>query len=280
MRLIDFVHRYGQSRDVSCDYVKQLVHCVHAVDSTLKRSVQVNELTADLLNEFLHKQKGLGLKPNTRKNRRRMLLTLWRNASANGLVAPINCVPIAPVRQVDTIVEAWTSDQVRQLLELAENLPGNMPKLELPKALYWGSWIRSAWDSGLRGCDLRRMERKHIGCEGSVSLVQVKVGKRQRIKLRASTVACIDRSLCACPRDLVWPVWTSIPQWRKAAKKLVALAGLPGSIGLLRHSSGTDVELAAPGRGHEHLGNTRAVFLAHYFDDRLAAFDRPMPREL
>jgi hypothetical protein len=280
MRLLDYVQRYALSRDVSADYIDQLACCVRALERTLGQPVQVDQLSPDLVNQFLHQQKAAGLCCTTRKNRRRMLLTLWRSAALAGLVAPPGLVPIAPVRQCDHLVASWSADQVRQLLATADGLEGVIRKLDIPKAHYWGSYVPAGWDTGLRGCDVRRFERPHIGPDGTVRLVQVKTGRSKRVKLRPSTVDRIDQSLAACPRQLIWPLWADVDQWRKQARKLVDRAGLPGSIGRLRHSSGTEVELAHPGRGHEHLGNTRAVFLLHYFDDSRAVYDRPMPQEL
>lgn len=58
------------------------------------------------------------------------------------------------------------------------------------------------------------------------------------------------------------------------------MAGLSGSIGRLRHSSGTAFEISHPQRGHEHLGNTRKVFEGHYLDESLIGGEVDMPPEL
>lgn len=56
--------------------------------------------------------------------------------------------------------------------------------------------------------------------------------------------------------------------------RIVARAGLFGTFKRLRKSSGSLVEAAAPGMGHKHLGNTRAIFEKHYEARRLT---RPHP---
>jgi hypothetical protein len=92
-------------------------------------------------------------------------------------------------------------------------------------------------------------------------------------------VAAIDATFPP-DRPLCFPTWGRLELWRREALRLVKLAGLSGGIGQLRHSSGTAVELHHPGRGHEHLGNTRAVFERHYLDLDQTAFERPLPPEL
>ena len=86
--------------------------------------------------------------------------------------------------------------------------------------------------------------------------------------------------LCASHgQDKIFPQWCRINTWRLIAKRLVRRAGLPGSIGRLRHSAGTAVENLHPGKGPQFLGNTPAVFYAHYYDRRLAV-DLPAPPPL
>lgn len=55
---------------------------------------------------------------------------------------------------------------------------------------------------------------------------------------------------------------------------------MEGSIGKLRHSSGTAAEIIHPGHGHEHLGNTRDVFERHYLDLQKVCSLRVQPPSL
>lgn len=68
-------------------------------------------------------------------------------------------------------------------------------------------------------------------------------------------------------------MWASAESFRKEARKLISAAGLPGSLKWLRSGSGSNFERLHPGRGHEHLGNTRAVFEAHYLVDEIVNSD-------
>lgn len=281
MRLLAFVHEYALTRDLTPDSIRQLQSAVRALDRSLGRQVHVRELCTRLVNDFLAQQKAAGLSWHTRRNRRRILLTLWKAAAFAGLVAPRGIQPVAPVRSRGHLVHCWTVAQVRQLLAAAEGLQGHVGRrLPVPRAAYWASYVAAAWDSGLRGCDVRCFRRDLIAPDGTVRLVQNKTDRRQRVRLHPSTLERIDRCLAVYPRLVIWPVASNLRVWRKAAARVVRAAGLTGSLGRLRHSSGTDVELRFPGQGHYHLGNSRAVFEAHYFDDSRAVFTRPMPQPL
>jgi hypothetical protein len=65
-----------------------------------------------------------------------------------------------------------------------------------------------------------------------------------------------------------WPLLTSREWFRRTFAKIVKRAGLFGTFPKLRKSSGTYAELLNPGRGHEHLANSRKIFETHYLSRR------------
>jgi hypothetical protein len=123
------------------------------------------------------------------------------------------------------------------------------------------------------------LERGWIPPDGRLQIIQRKTGGRHVAQLRPSTIAAIDATFPPARRRC-WPLYCCLREWRRAAAELVRSAGLSGSIGRLRHSSGTAAEVAHPGRGHEHLGNGRAVFERHYLDPLAVMSDPPLPPEL
>lgn len=280
MRLTDFVRLYASQRDVVESYVDQLTWCVRALDVAVG-PVDVGHLSTELVARALQRWRQRGLSDETRRSRRRMLMTLWKDASRRGLV-PWPLWPPAPVTVADRPAKGWTHRQVQQLLAAAEAMPGvvSPSRLPLARSLYWSSYVAAAWDTGLRGCDMRRLRLADIGEDGTVQLVQKKTGRRHIVRLQPATVRRVDRCAEAMPRPLVWPAWGRIELWRRQAAHLVKLAGIAGSIGHLRHSSGTDVELRHPGLGHKHLGNTAVVFDREYFNPALGPYNRPSPTPL
>jgi hypothetical protein len=277
MKLREFIEFYLASRDVSDGYANQLRWLANSIQRTIGEQPGVEQFTPELLNQHLKATRDR-LRPETRKSHRRMLLTLWQAAADAGLAPEPVRRKVMPIRVPDKLQHAWTAEQVRLLLVGADRLRGYYP-IGVRKTLYWRSYVLTAWDSGLRGCDMRRISRDAIGDDGRCVLVQHKTGRLHRFRLRQETVAEV-RAMFPPDRELVWPLWGRLELWRRQARLLVQLAGLRGSIGQLRHSSGTAVEVKYPGRGHEHLGNTRAVFERHYLDHEKIGFEAVLPESL
>jgi len=274
MTLNEFVDLYIASRDISDGYAEQLGCLVHAVERLEGRPIKLLELDADLVNRHLKSTRDV-LAPETRKSRRKMFLTVWQGAADAGLLAEPPRRKIMNITVPDKLQCAWTVDQVRQLLHVCSQIRGYFPN-DIKRSLYWSSYVMAAWDSGLRGVDLRRLHRLAITADGACVLIQHKTGRRLRIKFRPATVQAIDATFPP-DRDFCFPLWGRLETWRRAAKKLVTLAGVGGHIGQLRHSSGTAVEIQYPGHGHEHLGNTRQVFEKHYLDHEKIAGQSLLP---
>lgn len=286
MRLLDFVQLYTSVRDVKQSYVVQLACCVRQLEKIVGRPVRVDQLDVDVIGHALRRWRQQGLADQTRQNRRRMLLTLWHDAADRQLVPPPHR-RVAPVKVRQSIPKTWNYQQVQQFLRAAEGFPGLVSARRLPvrRSTYWSSYVCAAWDTGLRGCDLREMTAADIlrhpqTGEAVVQLVQVKTGRVLYAHLQPATVKRIEKCLAEHPRERIWTLWGRVDQWRRQAARLVQLAGLPGSIGRLRHSSGSNVELLHPGQGHLHLGNTRKVFERHYFAPEVSRYHKPTPQPL
>lgn len=275
MLLDQWAAAYAARRDACPKYAENLRAAARGLSRTAGGPVRTAELSADLLNRHLRSLAARLLSDQHRANQRRLLLTLWRSAARRGLAVTPPLDDVATVRVRDRLVRAWSLEEVRQLLAAAESAPGACGTI--PARLYWPSYVRAAWDTGLRGCDLRSLEFAWL--KARVQYVQRKTGRRIWLSLRPATLQAIAACHSAQPSSrLVWPLWCHMRNWRLAAADLVASAGLAGSIGRLRHSSGTAAEGANPGRGHEFLGNGRAVFERHYLAEPPS--DRPLPPEL
>lgn len=277
MEISEIVTLYAETRDVSNGYIQQLKWFAHALQKTGARVAA--DLTAEGINHHLRICRDTGISTETRRSRRRMALTLADFAADRGLIEPVARRRVMKIGRRDRLPRAWTINEVRQLLLAAEAMKGTYQN-GVDRAAYWSSYVRAAWDTGLRGVDLRTIEREQVPDHGTLLIVQHKTGKRVRIHFRPSTLAAIDRTFPP-RRALIWPLWGRLECWRREAKRLVRLAGLTGGIGHLRHSCGTAVELNNPGRGHERLGNTRQIFERHYLDEtKIGIKNALLPQEL
>lgn len=278
--LREYALSYVSLRDGSPGYRRQLLWCVGFLEQWLGRELAISQLSDVLIRDYVFAHRGR-LAPRTLRNRRNMLLRLLNHACDDETLAvrpnPPRRSTRPAIRVAAANISTWTIGEVRHLLATAESLTREYPGHMLASR-YWSSWIRAAWDSGLRGCDLRSLERHWINERGILTIRQQKTGKNHYAAFRPSTLAAIDR-LWNESRRFVWPLFCSLSEWRKEAADLVKAAGLTGSIGMLRHSAGTAVELQHPGHGPLFLGNTPDVFYAHYFD-RSRAVGQTMPEEL
>lgn len=275
--LHEYADFYIRHTDGSRGYRSQVHAAIAALERYVERPLTLGDLSEEFINGYIHAVKDT-LSPSTRRNRRNVLVRLWKHAAFNKALPNPPRRPdrelLGNVRVGQIFVEVWTMEQVRVLLWVAGGLSGQYAG-RFPKAGYWVSYILTAWDLGLRGCDMRRFPVSAVGPR--VKLIQWKTGKPLYGCLRPETIRAIRDFLGGDNRELVWPLWCNMETWRTIARRLVRRAGLPGSIGWLRGSSGTAFENAFPGKGHVHLGNTPQVFYAHYFDRSQADLQPPPP---
>ncbi|MBS0207495.1 MAG: hypothetical protein JSS27_00940 [Planctomycetes bacterium] len=279
MKLQRFADEYCQRVEGSAGYRHQLAVAVRAFSESLRRPAMLDDLCAESLNAHLAELRAADYSDSYRKGRKTNLLVLWNAAADDELIAPPRRRKLLPCRVADRVTTAWTRAQVtQQLLPACQGLKGQH-STGVARADYWRAWILCAWDSALRGVDLRRLKFSGVASNGRAVVVQHKTGKRIVAQFTPTTMHAID---CASAprRELVFPLWGSGEIWRREAARLIALAGLRGSIGMLRASTGTDYELRHPGRGHELLGNTRAVFEKHYLDLSIVESARPAQESL
>lgn len=275
MNLTEYATYYVSLSDGSDGYLDQ-IHCGLRDFERVTGICNVADLTVAAINDYLRQTKHR-LAPRTRWNRRGYLRMLLWHASTNPALtdkpAPPN-EPLAHVKVPQTIVQAWTPQQVQTLLLTVDRLRGEY-RGGLNKRGYWRSYVLAAWDLGLRGCDMRSVERNWIQPHGAITIVQRKTGRIVQGRLRQPALEAIAEF--QHPGRLIWPQWCRLDAWRKCARRIVHRAGLPGSIGWLRASAATATEIAQPGTGHLFLGHSnRQTFESHYFD-RSQQLDGPQP---
>lgn len=277
MLLRDFLADYIGCRDLAASSVEQLTCFVNALERWRGEPLSVSDLTHGMINDYLRWSRER-YSPDTRRNRRAMFLTLADAAFEDGLCQAIRRRKVMRISLPDRTPTAYTVEQARRLLLACESLTGHHAATGIRRRDYWRSFILAAWDTGLRGCDLRRLRIDSVldAPSGKIVHVQAKTRKRIAVTFRSETLLALHRTLPP-ERILCWPLWGRLELFRREAKRLVRLAGLPGSLKCLRAGSGTAVERQSPGRGHEHLGNTRRVFERNYLDETQLDSDRPLP---
>jgi len=120
---------------------------------------------------------------------------------------------------------------------------------------YWRTLISIGYYTGLNRCDLARVRRSDIQPSGVIYFSRSKTGKRVCVQIPPDLIAEIDAWHTG--NEPIWKPYRSDEAERVQFNRIVAHANLTGSFKKLRKSSGTQVELLHPGRGHEQLGKAR-----------------------
>jgi integrase len=278
MKLRAFVADYIGCHDLAASSAEQLTCFVNRLEGWRGSSLEVRDLTHQTINDYLRWAREQGYSDDTRRNRRTMFLTLADTAADDGLIEPIRRRKVMRVTLPERTPLAYTVEQAKKLLLACEAFTGHHSATGIRRRDFWRSYILAAWDTGLRGCDLRRLRVEQVveAPDGRLVRIQHKTKKRIAVTFRDETIRALHRTLPP-ERALCWPLWGRLELFRREARLLVKIAGLPGSLKCLRSGSGTAVEIEAPGRGHEHLGNTRRVFERNYLDETQIESDRPLP---
>lgn len=272
---------YIRLLDGSDGYLLQMRWTIAAFQKWAGRTLYIDELNEQLINDYLHFTKD-NLAPETRRSRRNILVRLWRHAATNPTLSVRPASPnrdlIGKVKRRSSAPLLWDLPNCQQLLAVADELTGEY-RNGVCKRLYWRAWILAVWSSGLRRCDLMALKRADVPASGRVTIVQQKTGKHVTGEFKPEALAAIDQLCMQHKGELVFPLWCSLRCWRKIAQRIVRRAGIGGSIGKLRGSAGTAVENLFPGRGPQFLGNSPQVFYKFYYDRRLSN-DFPHPPNL
>jgi len=279
--LLEYATFYVRLFDGSLGYLQQFTWAIVGFQSWAERTLFIDELSAAQINDYLAYTKE-SLSPNTRISRRNMLVRIWRHAATNPALtirpAQVNRDEIGRVKRRHRPPQGWSIEDVRKLYRFVDQLKGRYAK-RIDKRLWWRAYVLCAWSSGLRRCDLMALRRADIPPSGRLVTVQVKTGRHVVGTLSKEAMLALAELCATHNSELVFAPWCKPRNWWKVAKRLVKRAGLNLSIGHLRHSAGTAVEDLFPGRGPQFLGNTPAVFYAHYYDRSLAV-DLPKPPPL
>lgn len=224
----------------------------------------VDQFTADRISQFLANRQHAGRSSYYRRSLRNTLKALYRFSRGGQTIETIR-----PVKLECLEPEAWTPEEVGRLIAACDELPHKDHR-------YWRTLLLAAYYTGLNQCDLHRLERRNVLPHGAIPFSRSKTGKRVFVAIPPELVGEIYSF--APETGPIWPLQTSQEWFRRRFARLVAIARIPvGTFKRLRKTSGTLVELAAPGQGHRHLGNEPQIFAKHYEDRKVTQAKPTMP---
>ena len=237
----------------------------------LRRPATLEDLTDLTVNRFLDFYRHIPRSPFSVNKERSNLLAMWRFACRKGFIK--EWPDVAPEVEPERIPQAWTANQVCQLLSACDRQQGSIG--EIPAAAWWRALHLVCWDTGERIGAVRDLQWPHADLIGSYILVPAELRKGKRrdrlYKLAPDTIQALkaihqteDKGIFPWPysRTYLWNRYT----------RLLKQAGLPADrqckFHRIRRSVATHYE-AAGGNATELLGHSsRSVTLA-YLDPRI-----------
>lgn len=208
--------------------------------------------SAESVSRFLLAKQEAGKSSHYRASLRNALRALLRFAGSTGKLRQVKLATLTPA--------AWTPAEIARLIDACDHMPE-------ASRIYWQTLIAAAWYSGLSQADLHRVKRDDFAEDGTLEIARRKTGRIAFVLVPREVLDTIHPH-----RDgRCWPLLTSREWFRRTFAKIVKRAGLTGTFPKLRKSSGTYAELLNPGRGHEHLANSRKIFESNYLSRRHVA---------
>lgn len=210
------------------------------------------EFSAESVSRFLLAKQEAGRSSHYRASLRNALRALLRSVGCTDKLRQVRLVSLTPA--------AWTPQEIARLIAACDHMP------EASQA-YWQTLIAAAWHTGLSQADLHRVRLDDFAADGTLEIARRKTGRVAFVAVPREILATVRPNL----DGRCWPLLTSREWFRRTFAKVVKRAGLFGTFPKIRKSSGTYAELLNPGRGHEHLANSRKVFESHYLARRHVA---------
>jgi integrase len=265
MTILDLAAAYVSATECSDRYAANLLRTARRLTGYGINTIR--QLSCDTVNKILVEMRE---SQQTRHNCRRELLTLWRWAFMEGLVAEAP-MRLRAIKVRAKPVVAWGMDKLGRLLALAgedqtpisRRLPGITRSHLLP------CWIGLAYDSGLRFTDVQQLTVHQLRND-CVAVTATKTGKvtvRRLSDETAEEVARVaklspDGSLFswALPRRRAFVMWRAFLDENK----------IGGSSKYLRRSAATMVHKARAGMASEFLSHSDPKLVwKHYLDQTL-----------
>lgn len=270
MNLSELVDAYLLSHEVRSNTEVQIRYAVKGVEKHHGTTLQVSELSADVLNRYILSLTKAG-QFRYAKTHRTWLMSLLRAALELGELQelPRN---VRRVKVPESIPTAWTCEQVTQLVQTAQAMPGVFRMHpHVPKSIWFTAYALVRWDTALRMADVLSIERTDIWPGGQISIVQHKTGHAHSVLLSKDTQEALRRLWKLLPESrMILPSLCEPRRIYSEFKRLVKLAGLEGTGRKLRISSATAAEAIEPGAATKLLGHrTPDMARRHYIDPRL-----------
>lgn len=273
--LRQYVSRYAMGRDIGEQTIDQLHYAVLCLDRWNGKPIMVADLNRDTANQWIAKRLADGFSRASMKVRRAAIITLWKSAHDEGLVAS----PPEKIRTVKVprpIVDCWNEDQFAAILAEASKLTGDFRQCQIGRAALLRAILLAGYYTGLRPCDLLALPASPAIRSGQRFVVrQAKTSHQIVCVLPADAIEAIAATFPP-EREILFPIDRKL--YFQYVRDLAKRVGLKGSPKWVRRTGATLLEVSTPGAAMAHLGHlTPGLAYRHYVDTRQTQANRPLP---
>lgn len=278
--LRDYAHTYAVARGLAPSSVKAHRWAINSLAKYLGREPDRSDLARDTVNAWLFAELSRGLDPITVHFERRALLTLWRDAFEEGW-CDVGPARIRKIKVPQRVPNAWTLEQIRQLLATIDGLRGRLKRQpQVSRCLFWRSYVLVGYYTGLRLGDLLKLRFDQIDADGSLTVIQSKTGTAVRCCLEYEALSAIE-GILRPERQRIFGDVMSQQCLQEYFSALVKRAGLRGSTKWLRSSGASWCEAATPGSAMGFLGHrTHGLAYRHYVNPTISQANIARPPKL
>lgn len=260
-------------RQATADTAAHYERTVSLLYSFAGRELTFQDLTDELVEDFLSDCFERGVKAGTCNHYRADVLALWRFGWKKRLTNELpRDVPKLQVEQ--PIVDAWNTAELERIIDAASQLAGDV--CEIPGNIWWPAFILTLYDTGLRFNAV--MLRKTSDLDLNTGWLSVDAGdqkqrKGQALKLHDDTLR-LARAMKPANREFLFPwPFSCDHKIRDVYREILKAAGLPSSsrclFHKLRRTSATFVAAATDeNTARDHLGHSSVTVTRRYLDPR------------
>lgn len=254
MLLSAYIDHYGRTRDVSAGYVAQLRVAASTLETHVGTPLHLDDVASEIVNAWLAALLATRAR-DTARSKRGALLTILAGAVADGFLAAMP-KGIRVIRRRDRLIDGYSAEDMRRLIGVAAKMPGRFLRLKVARAVWWPTFLRVAWSTGLRLGDVLSLPRSAIGPGGRIYIVQRKTGGALMRQLSAAALDGVAEIARQSPgHEFAVPPYCRRKLFYRHFRRLATAAGLGGTARWIRRGSASEVEKEHPGCGWKHLGH-------------------------
>lgn len=278
--LRDYARTYAVTHGLAPSSCRAHRWAINSLAKFLGREPDRSDLERDTINAWLFAELSRGLGPTTVHFERRALLSLWRDAFEEGW-CDTGPTRIRKIKLPQRVPNAWTLEQIRQLLATIASLKGRLKRQpQVSRCLFWRAYVLTGYYTGLRLGDLLKVRFDQISADGSLTVIQNKTGTAVRCCLEYEALSAIEGIMRPARLRIFGDVMSQqcIQEYFAA---LVKRAGLRGSTKWLRSSGASWCEANTPGSAMAFLGHrTHGLAYRHYVAPEIAQANISRPPKL